>query len=65
MAVPRPINVNMLGFQVTIDFHPRTKNGQPPQSTTGVARTSSSHLSSSLGMNFSGAIAGIKPPMAI
>ena len=49
----------MLGFQVTIDFHPRTKNGQPPQRTTGVARISSSHFSISMGMNFSGEIAGI------
>src|SRR5258708_4206037 len=28
----------MFKLRLTIDFHPRTKKGQPPQSTTGVAR---------------------------
>src|SRR5512140_3088546 len=31
------ISVNMLGAQFTTEVHPRWKNGQPPQSTTGVA----------------------------
>ena len=30
----------MLRLRVTIDSQPRTKNGQPPQSTTGVASAS-------------------------
>ena len=34
------ISVNMLRLRLTIDAQPRWKNGQPPQSTTGVARTS-------------------------
>jgi len=33
----------MLRFQLTTDRQPRTKNGQPPQSTTGVASSISSH----------------------
>src|SRR5258706_15587133 len=37
------ISVNMLVLRLTIDAHPRWKNGQPPQSTTGVASRSSSH----------------------
>ena len=31
--------MNMLRLRVRSEFHPRTKNGQPAQSTTGVART--------------------------
>ena len=38
--VPRAISVNMFRLRVTSDCQPRAKNGQPPQSTTGVARTS-------------------------
>src|SRR5580698_7526611 len=41
--VPIAISVNMLVRRFTIDAHPRWKNGQPPQSTTGVAKRSSSH----------------------
>jgi hypothetical protein len=33
---PRPISVNMLRLRLTTDLTPRTKNGQPAQSTTGV-----------------------------
>ena len=40
---PSPISVNMFKLRVTSDRHPRTKNGQPPHSTTGVARTNSNH----------------------
>ena len=36
------IRLNMLSRIVRNDFHPRTRNGQPHQSTTGVASTSSS-----------------------
>ena len=38
--VPSAISVNMLRLRVTSDCQPRTKNGQPPHSTTGVDRTS-------------------------
>jgi hypothetical protein len=34
-AVPRAISVNMFRLRVTSDCQPRTKKGQPPQSTTG------------------------------
>src|SRR6266568_1675824 len=35
------ISVNIFGLRRTIEAHPRSNNGQPPQTTTGVARTSS------------------------
>src|SRR5690242_12601419 len=34
----------MLRLRLTIENHARTKNGQPPQSTTGVASTSEIQL---------------------
>ena len=37
MPVPIAISVNMLRLRVTSDCQPRSKNGQPAQSTTGVA----------------------------
>ena len=37
MPVPSAISVNMLRLRVTSDCKPRTKNGQPAHSTTGVA----------------------------
>ena len=37
------ISVNMFHWRVTIEVQPRSKNGAPAQSTTGVARISSSH----------------------
>src|ERR1700687_1295190 len=37
------ISVNMLVLRFTADAHPRWKNGQPPQSTTGVESSNSSH----------------------
>src|SRR5438445_12806324 len=39
-ATPTPIamSVNMLGDRLRIDCQPRTKNGQPHQSTTGVLK---------------------------
>src|SRR6266568_305425 len=33
----------MFRLRVTRDRHPRTKNGQPPHNTTGVARMNSNH----------------------
>ena len=36
--MPSAISVNMLRLRVTSDAQPRTKNGQPAHSTTGVAR---------------------------
>ncbi len=41
-ATPTPIaiKVNMLRLRVTTDCQPLTKNGQPAQRTTGVAKTS-------------------------
>ena len=35
--MPIAISVNMLRLRVSSDCQPRTKNGQPAQSTTGVA----------------------------
>jgi hypothetical protein len=35
------MSVNMLSWRVTIDLHPRSKNGHPPQITTGVASANS------------------------
>src|ERR1043166_4442607 len=34
----------MFRLRFTIEYHPRTKNGQPPQSTTGVASASEIQL---------------------
>ena len=36
-----PISVNMFGLRRTSEAQKRSKNGQPPQSTTGVAKTNS------------------------
>ena len=36
--MPTAISVNMLRLRVSSDCQPRTKNGQPAQSTTGVAK---------------------------
>ena len=41
--VPIAIRVNMFSFIVRTDVQPRSKNGQPAHSTTGVARTSWIH----------------------
>src|SRR5260370_8958180 len=35
----------MFRLRLTIDCHPRTKNGQPPQRITGVARNNSAQVS--------------------
>ena len=42
--VPSAISVNMLRLRVTSDCQPRSKNGQPAQSTTGVANASCSQF---------------------
>jgi hypothetical protein len=39
------MRVNMLRLRLTIDAHPRRKNGQPPHKTTGDAMASSNHPS--------------------
>jgi hypothetical protein len=38
--VPSAISVNMFGLRFPIDCQPRTKNGQPPHTTTGAASAS-------------------------
>ena len=38
------ISVNIFSRSVTIDFQPRSKKGQPPHRTTGVASASSTQL---------------------
>src|SRR5436190_1804148 len=40
------MSVNMLRFQVAIDLQPRSKNGHPAHSTTGVLKTSCSQACS-------------------
>ena len=40
VATPRPMSVNMLRWRFTSEAQPRTKNGHPAHSTTGVAKTS-------------------------
>jgi hypothetical protein len=42
VPVPSAIRVNMLSERRSTDCTPRTKNGQPAHSTTGVANSSSS-----------------------
>lgn len=44
--VPMAIRVNMLSFRLRTEAEPRTKNGHPAQSTTGVAGTSWVHTES-------------------
>src|SRR5207245_6924498 len=39
--VPRPIRLNILGLRLRSEDQNRRKNGQPPHSTTGVARMNS------------------------
>src|SRR5467141_856985 len=55
----------MFKLRVTRDRHPRTKNGQPPQSTTGVAKINSNHCQVLAEANrMSGDMEGIKSDMA-
>jgi hypothetical protein len=60
--VPSAISVNMLRLRVTTECQPRTKNGQPAQSTTGVASTSWAHATAACGKNRIGLIAGKSSP---
>src|ERR1700682_1490170 len=54
----------MFRLRVTMDRHPRTKNGQPPHSTTGVATTHSDHCQVLGDANrISGDMAGIRSDM--
>src|SRR6266853_4545655 len=39
--VPNPIRVNIFGLRLRSEDQKRSKNGQPPQRTTGVARKNS------------------------
>ena len=41
--MPSAIRLNILSERLRTDAQPRTKNGQPAHSTTGVASTNSSH----------------------
>ena len=52
----------MLRLRLTTDCQPRTKNGQPPQSTTGVASTSWAHATTACGKRRIGLIAGNSSP---
>lgn len=45
MLVPSAISVNMFRLRRTSETAPRSKNGQPAQTTTGVDRRSSIHCS--------------------
>src|SRR3979490_2283337 len=55
----------MFKLRVTRDRHPRTKNGQPPQSTTGVAKINSNQCQVLGGANtMSGDMEGTKSDMA-
>ena len=42
-ATPSPIRLNMLSCHVRKERQPRSRNGQPAQSTTGVASSASTH----------------------
>jgi hypothetical protein len=42
--MPIAIRVNMFGLRLTIEAQPRSKKGQPAQSTTGVEKTSAIQL---------------------
>ena len=44
--MPSAISVNMLRLRVTSDCQPRSKNGQPAHSTTGVAKANCSQFDS-------------------
>ena len=47
--MPSAISVNMLSCRVRSERQPRSKNGLPPQSTTGVASSSWIHASAAAG----------------
>ena len=43
MPVPSAIRLNMFRLRCTTDAQPRSKNGQPAHSTTGLASTNCTH----------------------
>src|SRR2546426_9996540 len=47
VPVPRPIRVNIFGLRLTSDDQKRSKKGEPPQRTTGLARDNSIQLRTS------------------
>ncbi len=55
----------MLSLRFTTDCQARTKNGQPPQSTVGVARMNSIHVRSRVDATCSNGWPGIKSLIAI
>src|SRR5262245_20495674 len=62
LPVPSAISVNMLRLRLTSDCQPRTKNGHPAQSTTGVAITSCAQATHVCGKKRIGLIAGKNSP---
>src|ERR1700674_4637115 len=54
----------MFKLRLTTDCQPRTKNGQPPQSTTGVASTSSAQINARGAISLSSAAPGTNSLMA-
>src|ERR1051325_44960 len=54
----------MLRLRLTIEYHARTKKGQPPQSTTGVASKSENHVAARGPTVVLNGSAGIKPLLA-
>ena len=60
--MPSAMSVNMFKLRFTTDCQPRTKNGHPPQSTTGVAKTSCAHATASCGTNRMGLMLGKNSP---
>ena len=59
------IRVNMFVERFTTDAQPRTKKGQPPQSTAGVANDNSIHESQPLGNACCAGIPGCMSAIAI
>jgi hypothetical protein len=58
------MSVNMLRLRFTSEAQPRSKNGQPPQSTTGVASTSCTHPAAGLVSHSPAPPSGSISPMA-
>src|SRR5437879_10954222 len=54
----------MFRLRFTIDCQPRTKKGQPPQRTTGLARTNSSHVTVRTEIRLSSGAPGRYAPIA-
>ena len=64
IPVPSAISVNMFGFMVLTDRHPRMKKGAAPHSTTGAARTSWIHAAQPAGTMACSGRPGIMSPIA-